>query len=96
MNNNELTKTFSVLADIDQETAKRYTDVFLECIRRALLNDGKLQLDNMFVITLKDIPGGTKPVFNPRTGTYNVRKPHKQLNITPDGDKLLIGGEYDG
>lgn len=96
MNNYDLQKTFSVLADVDQEKAKLYTDVFIECIRRALLNDGKLQLDNMFVITLKDIPGGTKPIFNPRTGQYNVRQPHKQLNITPNGDKLLIGGDYGG
>ena len=96
----DLQRRFAALANLDRECDEKlvehYTDSFFEAIRTILLEEGKLLFNGMFTITLKDIPGGTKPVFNPRTGTYNVRKPHKQLNITPDGDKLLIGGDCNG
>lgn len=90
MNKKGLKETFRRLSNINSRSLSNYyVDAFLECLRLGLVEDGELFIPNMFRITMKTVPAGVKPVYNPSSGSFNARKEHRYLKISEDGDKLL-------
>lgn len=90
MNKKGLKDTFARLSNINSKSLSNYyVDCFLECLRLGLVEDGEILLPNLFRITMKTVPAGVKPVYNPSSGRFNARKEHKYLKISENGDKLM-------